>query len=119
MPFVLNIEIQVNIDVGLEPQAKRILREGHSYSTNYTGGEVYRQTRLCQFNRDKIGEDRWRACLTKNQDRELDRLLERPFLLEALDSLLPYRGLWGAFYLGSMDMFLSLRCDEVSHFTCS
>ena len=119
MPFVLDTEIQVDFEVGLEPQAKRILKEGHSYSTNYTGGEIFRQIRRCQFNRDKIGEDRWRACLTENQESELDRLLERPLLLEALDSLLPYRGLWGAFYLGSMDMFLSLRCDEVSHFTCS
>jgi hypothetical protein len=56
---------------------------------------------------DKVGENRWRARLSSNQERELYILLERPPLSEELGSILPFRGLWGAFHLGVMDMFWS------------
>jgi hypothetical protein len=56
---------------------------------------------------DKVGESRWRARLSSNQERELYILLESPLLIEELGSILPFRGLWGAFHLGVMDMFWS------------
>ncbi|KAM3074504.1 hypothetical protein ACMFMF_006511 [Clarireedia jacksonii] len=101
----------------LDERVQQVLKEGYSYSTNYSGGEIFRQIRLCQFNGDKIGEDRWRARLSPNQDRDLNKLLKRRLLIQALDSILPFRGLWSAFHLGSMDIFLSIRCDEeIAHY---
>lgn len=89
------------------------LREGHSYSTNYTTGEIYRQIRRCQSENDKVTEDRWRGRLSALTEKYLKKLLKRDLLVKALDWILPFRGLWKHFQLGSMDIFLSIRCDEV------
>ncbi|TGO32402.1 hypothetical protein BHYA_0321g00090 [Botrytis hyacinthi] len=88
---------------GIDERTRGLLREGHSYSTNYSGGEIFRQIRLCQFNRDRIGEERWRARLTVNQNQDLNKLLKRSLLVFSLDSILPLRGLWGDFH---MDLIL-------------
>lgn len=61
-----------------------------------------------------MAEDRWRARLGENKEIDLNKLLKRGLLINALDSVLPIPGLWDDFHLGSMDIFLSIRCDEVS-----
>ncbi|KIM93529.1 hypothetical protein OIDMADRAFT_35637 [Oidiodendron maius Zn] len=101
------------VDIYGDGQSRQVFREGHSYSTNFTDGETFRQLRVCQFNGDRAGEDRCRARITANKERDLNKLLKRGLLVNALDSLLPMKGHWPPFYLGSMDVFLSMRCDEV------
>ena len=102
----------LNIPTGLSKESRQILREGHSYSTNFTDGENFRQIRVCQFNRDRAGEDRCRARITASKEADLNKLLKRGPLISALDSILPMKGLWPAFHFGSMDIFL-LPFDEV------
>lgn len=100
-------------DLGLNEEARQIFREGHSYSTNFTDGETFRQLRVSQFNGNRAGEDRCRARITANKERDLNKLLKRALLVNALDSILPMKGHWPHFHLGSMDIFLSIKCDEV------
>ena len=100
---------------GLADKTKQRLREGYTYSINYTDGEIFRQIRLSQFQNDIIGESRWRARLTRSKARDLKTLLKRKRLVNSLDSILAIRGLWSAFKLGSMDVFSTLRCDEVCY----
>lgn len=103
-----------NISLGLADKTKQRLREGYSYSVNYTDGEIFRQVRLSQIQNDSVSSDRWLARLTQSKTRDLRALLKRDILIKALDSILALRGLWGAFKLGSMDVFSTLRCDEAS-----
>jgi len=53
------------------------------------------------------------ARLSPSKARDLSALMKRNILMEALDSILAFKGLWVAFRLGSMDVFSTLRCDEV------
>jgi hypothetical protein len=105
--------ITYNFIAGLDAVTAQRLREGHSYSTNYPTGEIYRQIRRCQSEKDKVTEDRWRGRLSALTEKYLKKLLKRNLLVTALDSILLFRGLWKHFQLGSMDIFLSIRCDEV------
>ena len=102
----------------LSDDTRQNLREGYGYSSNYTDGEIFRQLRRCQVAADRLGEGRWRARYSPTKDRDLKQLLKRQTLLDALDSILPVKGLWKAFYLGSLDIFLALRCDEVRLLLC-
>jgi hypothetical protein len=43
-------------------------------------------------------------------------VLDRKILISALDSVLHIRGLWRTFYVGSLNEFMALGCDEVSMF---
>jgi hypothetical protein len=75
------------------------------WDLNYTDGEIFRQARLSQVQNDTLGSDRWLARLSQPKTRDLKALLKRDVLIKALDSILALRGLWGAFKLGSMDVF--------------
>jgi hypothetical protein len=105
--------ITYNLIIGLDAVTTQRLREGHSYSTNYATGEIYRQIRRCQSEKSKVTEERWRGRLSALTEGYLKKLLKRDRLVTALDKILPFRGLWKHFQLGSMDIFLSIRCDEV------
>ncbi|RDL36259.1 uncharacterized protein BP5553_06871 [Venustampulla echinocandica] len=96
----------------LERATKQHLREGYSYSANYTTGEIFRHMRLCYYDQDTDGVERWRGKLTDPQRESLALLLERGLLIKALDSVLHIQGVWRTFYLGSLDVFLNLKCDE-------
>ena len=91
------------------------MREGYD-SSSYTDGDIFRQIRLSQLQNDRLKEDRWTGQLSNPKERDLRVLLKRTLLTKALDSMLPLRGVWEAFKLGSMDVFLPLRCDEVCYF---
>lgn len=54
-----------------------------------------------------------RARLSDTMERDLKQLLNRELILNALDSLLPIKGLWKDFNLGSLDIVLHMRIDEV------
>ena len=70
--------------------------------------------RLAKYRQDEDAEKRWRSRLSPSKEKKVERLLKRTLLKEALDALLPIRGLWKALTLGSLDNFLDPGCDEVS-----
>ncbi|KAL5350969.1 hypothetical protein ACLOAV_004542 [Pseudogymnoascus australis] len=97
---------------GLDDKARQLLREGRTYSTNYTDGEIFCQIILCRFQNKREEAARWRARITANKEVDLSRLLKRWTIINALESIIQFRGYWNAFHLGSLDILLSIRCDE-------
>jgi Protein of unknown function (DUF3723) len=106
----------INADniLDLDNNTKQAFREGYSYSANYRSGEIFRYIRLCHFDNDELGVQRWRSRLSCHNDKYVELLLKRGILIKALDSVLHIQGLWRTFYVGSLDIFFTLRCDEVS-----
>jgi hypothetical protein len=105
---------QANQCLDLNKDTKQALREGYSYSAKYTSGEVFRQMRLCHYDNDSLGAQRWRGRFSPSQDKFLEQLLKRPILVAALDSILHIQGVWREFYIGSLDVILFPKCDEVN-----
>jgi hypothetical protein len=50
--------------------------------------------------------------LTKGKAENMSRLLKRKSLVKALDTLLPFPGLWKGFKVGYLRNILSLRCND-------
>ena len=98
----------------LNKDTKQALSEGYSYSAKYTSGELFRHMRLCHYDNDPLGVQRWRGRFSSSQDTFLEQLFKRPILVEALDSILHIQGVWRDFYIGSLDVILFPKCDEVS-----
>ncbi|KFY01352.1 hypothetical protein O988_02791 [Pseudogymnoascus sp. VKM F-3808] len=97
---------------GLDDKARQLLREGRTYSTNYTDGEIFCRIILCRYQNKREEAARWRARITANKEVDLSRLLKRWTIIKALESIIQFRGYWNAFHLGSLDILLSIRCDE-------
>lgn len=97
----------------LDTSAKQAFREGYTCGRVYKDGEIYRSIRLAHHQHDTIAQQRWRSRLSPSKGRKLEQLLRRFPIRDALDDLLPIRGLWKALTLGSIDNLLSPRCDEV------
>lgn len=108
------MSINTNKILDLNHETREALREGYSYSAQYASGEIFRYIRLCHYSKDVLGESRWRARLSDYQDNYYIMLLRRSMLLSALDSVLEIQGLWRTFYIGSLNEFLALGCNEVS-----
>ena len=70
--------------------------------------------RMCHYGNDPLGVKRWRGRFSSSQDKFLEQLCKRPVILAALDSVLHIQGLWREFYIGSLDVILFPKCDEVS-----
>ena len=75
---------------------------------------MFRLMRMCHYDNDPIGAQRWRGRFSSSQDKFLVQLFKRPILLAALDSILHIQGVWREFYVGSLDVILFPKCDEVS-----
>lgn len=58
-------------------------------------------------------EDGWKARLSKNKQKGLDQLSNRPRIRAGFDALLDFPGLRGGFEIGNIETHLSMRCDEV------
>ncbi|KAG9232708.1 hypothetical protein BJ875DRAFT_380121 [Amylocarpus encephaloides] len=67
--------------------------EGYSYSALYASGEVFRHIRLCHYNNNTLGEQRWQVWLSPNQEKYLEIILKQETLIKALDSVLHIQGL--------------------------
>jgi len=105
---------QADYYLDLNKETKQALREGYSYSAKYTSGEMFRLMRMCHYDKDDSGVQRWRGRFSPSQDRFLEQLFKRPIILAALDSVLNIQGIWREFYVGSLDVILFPKCDEVS-----
>jgi hypothetical protein len=87
----LNTHLRIVAD--LSEKAQQSLRDGHSYSANYSDGEIFRHIRRCQLAGDTSGEEYWITRYSKPKERKLKLLLKRKILRKALDSILPVRSL--------------------------
>ncbi len=83
-----------------------------------TDDEAYRKIRQHCLN--PLATTRWWACLTKNKQQELRRLLRREDYVAAFDALLPFPGLWpDEMRFGVMKAMIGSKCDEVDQpFLC-
>ena len=70
---------------------------------------------------DKAGAQKWLARLSKSKQADVIKLEKMAIrtdamrkFKQALDSLLPFVGLWSTMEIGTLHRILSLRCPEVS-----
>ena len=92
------------------------LRTEYSNGRGFKDGDIFRHLRHYQRTGDASEAGRWLSRLSPSKQKDLKTLLERHRdLREALDSLLPFTGLWGSLQLGTFHRLLTLSCEEVIH----
>ena len=100
------------------------IRDHDPNSSPFRDGEIFRYMRLHQVNGNPEGADRWKSRLDRGKSgsklNDIAQLLKAASkdekmkaFLNALDSLLPFRGLWLDFQVGCFHRLLTLRCPEV------
>lgn len=85
----------------------------------YGDGEIFCHLRECarQSRLDSAQFRRWKSLLTATKLRDYRYLTRRECLkplLDALDTLTRYEGLWEQFHLGAAHRWFLMRCYEVS-----
>lgn len=89
--------------------------QNFAHQTKYSDGEIYRHMRLHQRAnraRSELQAREWKLQLTPCKQKIVDLLLKRPAIVEALDTLLPFVGVWAGLQIGNIHKHLALHCDE-------
>ena len=83
----------------------------YSFEAPYTAGEVYRQI---QLNPDAAETDRkgWLSHISKRKEDILTKFLRKTEIVQALNRLLRFPGLWDGLQLGNLHKHRALHCDE-------
>ncbi|KAH8749528.1 hypothetical protein F5883DRAFT_435712, partial [Diaporthe sp. PMI_573] len=83
----------------------------YSFEAPYTAGEVYRQI---QLNPDAAETDRkgWLSHISKCKEDILTKFLRKTEIVQALNRLLRFPGLWDGLQLGNLHKHKALHCDE-------
>ena len=90
------------------------LRTEYSNGRGYRDGDIFRHWRHYLRIGDAAQAGRWWSRLSRSKQKDLKTLLAKhENLLEALDRLLPFTGLWGSLQLGTFHRLLTLSCEEV------
>jgi hypothetical protein len=90
------------------------LRTEYANGRGFRDGDIFRHLRHYQRNGDAAQAGRWLSRLSRSKQKDLKTLLgKHKNLLEALDSLLTFTGLWGSLQLGTFHRLLTLSCEEV------
>lgn len=90
------------------------LREESTKSLEFTDGEIYRTLRLYQISRNRAQEKKWWARLSSDGWRkDIRRLQRNELLLNSLDRLLPFIGLWKPIKTSQIERMLGLKYPEV------
>ncbi len=109
----------VTIDLSLELRAA--LRDNLLSARILSNGDIFLRIRTAHLRRDSLNKREWLQKIGKD-DRECIFSLERdarrddilmPFS-DALDALVPFRGLWSAFQVDQLPALRAQRCLEVS-----
>lgn len=101
-----------NPDLSL--QVKSILREHDPNCAKFYDGDVLRQIRISTLRGDTARRDKWLARLSKSKQNSVKRLEALPEKFwDSLDALIPFAGLWPAFWIGTVPRLLNLHCPEV------
>ena len=91
-------------------------------SSNFFDGDIYCRIRLADLQGQREEKRKWLARLSKSKQRDVIQLEGRaqgpkdPEMRDfskELDELIPFRGLWPAFQIGTFHRLLSLRCPKV------
>ena len=105
----------------LNPSVITALKEAYSNSRNFCDGDIFRNLRYCQLRKDKAGAGKWMARLSQSKQADIAQLQnmakknpEMAALQDALDTLLPFMGLWSPVQIGIFHRLLTLRCPEVT-----
>jgi hypothetical protein len=90
------------------------LREESTKSLEFTDGEIYRTLRLYQLSQNRAQEKKWWARLSSDGRRkDIRRLQRNELLLNGLDKLLPFVGLWKPIKTSQIERMLGLKYPEV------
>ncbi|KAI3326657.1 hypothetical protein HD806DRAFT_532293 [Xylariaceae sp. AK1471] len=82
------------------------------HQTTYADGEIYRSLRLCQrANQDLLARE-WMVQLSPSKQAILRLLFKNTEIVEALDRLLPFPGVWDGLRIGNIHKYLALHFDE-------
>lgn len=88
------------------------MRDQYHHETKPSDGEVYRKVRYYQ----KKGEDRlaqtWMIRLSNRKQRSLAQWFLQSDLVEALDQLLDFPGLWIGLEIGNFTKHIGVHCNE-------
>lgn len=88
------------------------MRDQYHHETKPSDGEVYRKVRYYQKN----GEDRlaqnWMIRLSNRKQRSLAQWFLQNDLVEALDQLLDFPGLWFGLEIGNFTKHIGVHCNE-------
>ncbi|EMC97300.1 hypothetical protein BAUCODRAFT_130484 [Baudoinia panamericana UAMH 10762] len=106
-------------DARLPPNARLLLIEEYKNEQRFADGDVYRYYRYAQIANDQASVKRWLARLSSTKVRNLQQLekADHGRVLERLDKLLPFVGLWQGFKLGALCRLLPLRTwQEMIHY---
>ena len=97
------------------------LRQEYSNSRNFYDGGIYRHLRCAALAGNMDAKKRWLAKLsiTKRRDicsleKRAEKDLQTSHLLNSLDTLVLFPGLWPAFQAGTLHRILAMRCPEVN-----
>ncbi|CAF3656706.1 unnamed protein product [Fusarium graminearum] len=81
-------------------------------SHRYNDGEIYQQVSR-HMRTSRLGlADQWLDHLGGGKRKHLAALLGHPKVMEAMDTALPFTGLWEEFLLGNWAKHLAAHCDE-------
>lgn len=88
-------------------------KERSNNETKFSDGEIFRNVRKYIGNKSSVKLKMWTARLSPCKLIALNQLLRHSQLVQALDALLPFPGLWDGLQLGNIQRLLALHCDEV------
>lgn len=82
----------------------------------FSDGDIFRFYRRAQLDNDQPLVRTWRARLTDGKRRNLVQLekADHGRIIQGLDALLPFVGLWQDFQLGALNRILPMHTWEVS-----
>lgn len=110
-------------DINGSRSLKDSLRDEYSNARNSFDGDIYYRIRTAHLQAQRGEKRKWLARLSKSKQRDvlhLEGRAESPKnpemhqFSEQLDLLIPFRGLWPAFQIGTFHRLLSIRCPQVS-----
>lgn len=104
----------LNVNTVIPSEALTQLREESTKILEPSDGEIYRTLRLYQISQNYTQERKWQAKLRSDGRRQDIRRLQRDrILLECLDKILPFVGLWRPLKTTQIERMLGLKCPEV------
>ena len=92
--------------------------QSFAHQTKYCDGDVYRSMRLHELHQQgnrldsELRAREWRSQLSPCKQKIVKLLLRRPAIVQALDELLAFPGLWNGLRIGNFHKHLALHCDE-------
>ena len=91
----------------------------YSDGDNLSDGEIYRNVRHCERERDLYSKGQWMTRLSRQGKKSLELLDKYEGLKDAFDNLLDIPGLWEDMRLSTLYKLTSMKCNDVGLLSCS